>query len=284
MIGYPYYYGNEIFVLFSLDSVTELSELSELTQAASLPIFADTLNLELGDEFTYEFCDQISQVCTTFRNILKTKTVVIDYNEFRTLAMNADMIIDGVSHNLSISKKSAIRQAYNFFETKTVMVQVGGIQGALYQVGAQLQSAGSAGLVANNIGLARLAGINGLQILQAQPILALAIPTTGAIFFYGCGAIAGENPVGKILITAGDALALPMRGTEVFWNSYGNPVIQKVFGIPLILNMTQTFKIITGYTIQEVVRYIKLDKKSAIKTLKDKTIKSLSKIINWLAS
>jgi hypothetical protein len=47
--------------------------------------------------------------------------------------------------------------------------------------------------VTHTLGLAKLAGVSGLQILQAQPILAVAIPTTGAIFFYGCGAIVRNN-------------------------------------------------------------------------------------------
>ena len=292
MIGYPYLYGNEdlhqdeIFMLFSLDPVTENSELSELTQVASLPILADIVNLdlELDGEFTYELCDQISQICKTFRVIPETKTIVLDYEDFCTLATNSDMIVDGVSYNLVIPKESAMQQAQNFFSTKTVIVQAGGVQGAFYKVGSYLQSAGSAGLVMNTIGLAKLAGVNGLQILQAQPILAIAIPTTGAIFFYGCGAVAGENVVGKALITAGNALALPMKGAEILWNSYGNPVIQKVFGIPLILNMTQTFKTGTGYTVQEVAKYISFDKTSAVKILKSKTIKGLSKIMDWLTS
>ena len=81
-----------------------------------------------------------------------------------------------------------------------------------------------------------------MRILQSQSAFAVAIPTTGAMFFYGCGAIAGNNTIGKAFVTTGDVLALPMKGIEVMWNSYGNPVIQKVFGIPVILNMTQTFK------------------------------------------
>ena len=125
-----------------------------------------------------------------------------------------------------------MEQAQNFFRDKNVIVQAAGAQGTLYKVGSYLQSAGSAGLVANTLALAKLAGVSGLQILKAQPYLAVAIPTTGAMFFYGCGAIAGNTTIGKALITTGDALALPMKGVEIMWNSYGNPIIQKVFGIP----------------------------------------------------
>ena len=68
------------------------------------------------------------------------------------------------------------------------------------------------------------------------------MPTTGAIFFYECGAIAGNNALGKAFLTTGDFLSLPMKGVEIMWNSSANPVIQKVFGIPFRMKMTQTFQ------------------------------------------
>ena len=46
--------------------------------------------------------------------------------------------------------------------------------------------------------------------------LAIAISTTGTMFFYGCGAIAGNNIIGKALVTTGDVLALPMKGVEIY--------------------------------------------------------------------
>ena len=96
------------------------------------------------------------------------------------------------------------------------------------------------------------------------------------MFFYGCGASAGNNTIGKALVTTGDVLALPMKGVEIMWNSYGNPVIQKVFGIPLILNMTQTFKTGPGYTLKEIRNYIPLNNISLLKSIKNKVIKWLS--------
>eukprot|EP00957_Ditylum_brightwellii_P135082 10299202-Ditylum_brightwellii.AAC.1 len=118
-----------------------------------------------------------------------------------------------------MTQESAMEQAQNFFRDKNVIVQAGGAQGTIYKVGSYLQSVGSAGL--------KLAGVSGLEILKAQPYLAVAIPTTGAMFFYGCGAIAGNTKIAKALVTTGDALALPMKGVEIMWNSDGNPIIQK---------------------------------------------------------
>ena len=169
-----------------------------------------------------------------------------------------------------------MEQAQKFFQDKNIVVQAGGVQGAVYKVCSYLQSAGSARLVSQTLALAKLGGVSGLWILQAQPALAIAIPTTGAMFFYGYGAIAGNNTIGKALGTTGDVLALPMKGVEIMRNSYGNPVIQKVFGIPVILNMTQTFKTGPGYTLKEIGNYISLNNTFLLKSIKNKVIKWLS--------
>ena len=286
MIGYPFFYGNEDLIqkafyqneklmIFYLDPIPENSELN-LTQSASLPILLEPVNLPLGNEFTYKFCDQISQLWGSFRVMLNTRTLGLDYDGFCKLVSQSDIIISSLSSDLVITKESAMQKAQKFFSDKNVIVQAEGVQGNLYKVGSYLQSTGSAGFVANTLALAKVAGVSGFQILKAQPYLAVAIPTTGAMLFYGCGAIIGNNTFGKALINTGDAPALPMKGVEIMWNSYGNPIIQKVFGIPVILNMTQTFKTGPGYTVEEVARYISLNKKSLFKAMKDK-------IINWLS-
>jgi hypothetical protein len=227
MVGYPYYcYENEnldqgeIFMVFSLDPIEKSSKLN-LTQVVYLPILGDTVKLGLSDEFTYQFCDQISEICGTLRVIDESQTLVLDYDGFCKLVSESDTIINTVSSNLGITKELATKGAQNFFITKNVIVRAGGTQGRLYKVDSYLQSAGSAGLVANIFALAKLTGVSGLQILKAQPILVVAISTTGAIFFYGCGAIIGDNTVGKVFVTAGDVLAVPMKGVEIMWNSCG---------------------------------------------------------------
>jgi hypothetical protein len=286
MIGFPFFYEknyiaqkdldqDDKFMIFSLDPIPENSDL-KLNKLSTLPIILESSKLPLGDEFTYQFCDQISQICGTFHSLPETQTLVLDYDGFCRLVSNSDRIISTLASELEITKQSAMQQAQQFFSNKNVVVQPGGVQGTIYKVGSYLQSAGSAGLVANSLGVAKLAGVNGLQILQAQPFLAVAIPTTGAIFFYGFGTIVGNNSFGKALITTGDVLALPMKCVEIMWNSYGNSVTQKLFGIPTILNMTQTFKTGTGYTIPERAKHIKFDKKSILRSIKDRIIKWLS--------
>ena len=268
MVGYPYFYSDQDLdqdktcLMYSLNPIEKSLELN-LTHASAV-VLANNVKLELGDEFAYEFCDQISQICEVFRVIPETQTVVLDYDGFCRFASESDLVLNNISLDLMITKESAVNQAQKFFKNKNVLVQATGVQGTIYKVGSYVQSAGSAALLANTLGLAKLAGVSGLEVLQAQPMLAVAIPTSGALFFYGCGTIVGNNTVGKSLITAGNVLAFPMRGVEMMWNSYGNPVIQKVFGIPVILNMTQSLKIGPGYTFEEVSRYIRCNTNTSV--------------------
>ena len=282
MIGYPYFYESDNlnqdgnFMIFSLDPISEDSELN-LAHASSLPIIVNPSQFKLGDEFSYKFCDQISQICGSFQVIPETQTLVLDYNEFCRLVSKSDRIFSIISSDLGVTKVLAMEQAQKFFQDKNVVVQAKGVQGTIYKAGSYLQSAGSAGLVSQTLAIAKLAVVSGLAILQAQPALAIAISTTGAMFFYGCGAVFGNgSTIGKVLVTTGDVLALPMKGVEIMWNSYGNPVIQKTVGIPVILNMTQTFKTGPGYTLKEIRNYIPLNNTSLLTYIKKKVIKWLS--------
>ena len=285
---YPYFYGDDDakqdtnFLLFSLDPIAEDSDLrlyaSSLPMAsAEMALKTSDFHINAGDQFGFSLCDQISQVCKTFYIFPETSTLVLDYNGYCNLVSKSDMILTTISSELEITKASAMEQAVQFFKEKNVIVQAEGVQGALYKLGTYLQSAGSAGLVTHTVGLARLAGVNGLPVLKAQPALALAIPTCGAMFFYGLGTIAGNGTISRGLITTGDLLAMPMRGVELLWNSYGNPVVYRLFGFPLIMNMTQIFKTGHGYTLQEIAQYIPANRTSIIDACKEKLIKWLNK-------
>lgn len=282
--GYPYMYGDQDSeknsIIFSLNKLNiEKEQQLKLTLASSVPVstLVESSEFTLGDEFSYQFCQKISEVCGVLDIIPQTQTIVLDYNGFCKIVSQSDIILETLSSNLGVTDATVREQAQKFFQNKNVIVQATGLQGSIYRMGAFLQSGGSTGIIVRTIGMAQLAGVNGLQVLRAQPYLAIALPTTGAIFFYGCGLIAGNNTIGKALITVGDGLALPMKGVELLWNSYGNPIIKGVFGIPVILNMTQTLKTGPGYTLEEIQEYVLPNKTSIVRILKDKLIKWLSR-------
>ena len=118
-----------------------------------------------------------------------------------------------------------MEQAQKFFQDKKIVVQADGVQGTVYKINSYLQSVGSAGLVTQTLRLAKSAGVSDLWILQTEYAFAVAIPTTGAMLFYGYVAIIGNNIIGKGFIITGDVLALLMKSVEIMWNSYGNSII-----------------------------------------------------------
>lgn len=87
MIGYPYFYEtdnlnqDENFMIFSLDPIIKDSELN-FKYLSSLPIIIGPSQFQLGDEFTYQFCNQISQICGSFQVVEQTQTLVIDSDGF----------------------------------------------------------------------------------------------------------------------------------------------------------------------------------------------------------
>lgn len=271
IIGYPYYYGtenlsqDENFMIFSLDPIIEDSELN-FKYLSSVPLIIEPSQFQFGDEFIYQFCNQISQICGHFDLVPQIQTLIIDYDGFCNLVSKSNVILYTISSNLGVTKLSAMEQAQKLFDHKNVVVQTKGIHVTIYKTTSYLQAAGSAGLVAHTLAIARIAGVNGFRILQAQPGLAIVLPMTGSLFFYGSGAIAENNTIGKALITTGDFLSLPMQGIEIMWNSYGSPVI---------LNMTQTLKTGSGYTVKEIHKYIPLNKTSMLRSIKDKIINFL---------
>ena len=91
--------------------------------------------ITLNHEFTYLFCDHISKVYGGFRCIPETQTLVLDYNCFCRLISQSDVIMENLSYDLKITKKSAIEQTRLFFDDRNVIVQAGGIHGVVYKVG-----------------------------------------------------------------------------------------------------------------------------------------------------
>jgi hypothetical protein len=73
-------------------------------------IIVESSKLQLGDEFTYQFCYKILQICGIFRSIPETQTLVLNYDCFCRLVSKSDEIISILSSELEITKQSAIQQ------------------------------------------------------------------------------------------------------------------------------------------------------------------------------
>lgn len=129
MVGYPYFYENdnlnqdENFMVFSLDPVSEDLELN-LAHASSLslPIVVQPYQFGLGDEFSYQFCDQISQLCGSFQVIPEIQTLVLDFDGFCSFVSKSDVILSTISSDLGMTKVSAMEHAQKFFQDKNIVV------------------------------------------------------------------------------------------------------------------------------------------------------------------
>lgn len=87
-------------------------------------ILIETAELKLGDEFTYQFCDQISQVCGVFRSIPETESLVLEYDGFCKLVSHMDVIIEKASYDLAIPQKAALEQAQLFLMTRMLLFKL----------------------------------------------------------------------------------------------------------------------------------------------------------------
>lgn len=112
--------------------------------------------------------------------------------------------------------------------------------------------------------MAKAAGVTGLQIMKAQPIMLIALPTVGGMFFHGCGALIGNNTVGRTCNTIGNVLNIPMSYTELVYNAYIAPFINKTIGLPTVLNYTKQAVRGPGLNGTEAIKLLQDSKKDSI--------------------
>lgn len=231
-----------------------------------------------GSEFDlsgYTICNELVQNCQDISYFPNTKSFVLTNDSFCKLVEN-EMFLDNISKGLNISKGEAVNQIANFFSDKMLLVQQTGVQKYLYKVGTFAQTAGSASMTARTLVMAKAAGVTGLNIIKAQPLLVIALPTVGAMFFHGCGQIIGNNTVGRSFNTIGNILNLPMTFTEITYNAYLAPLVNRTLGIPTILNYTKQAQRGPGLDASEALGLLKSSEKgSIIKSLKCFVIKQL---------
>lgn len=228
------------------------------------------------DPAGFTICTEFMKTCHDANYIPNTRTFILTNDSFCHLVEESQLFITNVSNALNIDEGQAIGQISEFFENKNLLVQQTGLQGYLYKVGTFVQTAGSATMVSRTVTMAKAAGVDGLTILRAQPFMIIAIPTVGAIFFHGCGSIAGNNTVGRTFNTIGNTLNLPMVFCESTYNSYVAPIINKTLGIPTVLNYTKQAMRGPGLDGEEAMKLLTDGhKNSIVKTIKCFVIKKL---------
>jgi hypothetical protein len=193
-----------------------------------------------------------------------SKSFVISTDTFSHLVETNDLFISNVSKALEVDKGQAIKQISDFFVDKPFLVQQTGVQGGLYRLGTFAQTAGAASMLSRTLAFSKAAGVGGLIIIQAQPLILVALPSVGAMFFHGCGTLLGNTTYGRTCNTVGNILNLPMAGVELIYNVYGAPIVNATFGIPTILNYTKQAKRGIGLDTKEALDFICAAKKPSI--------------------
>lgn len=149
------------------------------------------------DTSSYTICNEFVKSCQDLSYLPNTKTFILTNDSFCQLVEQNHVFIDNVSNALSIDKNQAIDEIAKFFEDKTLLVHQKGLQRHLDRVGTFAQTAGSASMVSRTIVMAKAAGVTGLNIIQAQPLMLVALPRVEVMFFHGCGSLAGNNTVSR---------------------------------------------------------------------------------------
>jgi len=224
----------------------------------------------------YTICHQLSKRCHEIGYLPSSKTFVMTDNSFCQLVEETEELISDIALSLKVSDEQAISAVSNFFKDRSILVSQSGAPGYFYKIGTYLQTAGSATMVARTVSFAKMAGVSGLKILQTQPLLLITLPTVGAMFFHGCGSLAGNTTVGRTFNTIGNTLNLPMSYAELIYNTYASPAIARIFGIPTLLNYTKQASRGPGLDAQEATKLLGgVKKDSVIKHIKCWVIKKL---------
>lgn len=205
-------------------------------------------------------CEELTKKCQDLQYLPETKTFILSDESFCKLANSPEQFIDDIAIALNVNKGTAMNAVSEFFSDRTLLVQQTGTDGFIYKVGSYTQTGGSAILIGRTVAMARAAGVEGLALVQAQPFLVFAIPTVGAIFFHGCGAIAGNNTIGRSCNSIGNFLNLPMSLIELTYNTYLSRPIAKITGISTVLNYTKQMQRGPGLDPIEAMKLVRKSK------------------------
>lgn len=250
-------------------------------------IFSDELNLISLKQFEFNFesqfnrsgytvCSELTNRCHDISYLPKTKTFIISDNSFSSLVEQSQSFISDVAVALKIDKNQSIKEIANFFEDKTFLVQQRGLQGNIYKIGTFAQTAGPATMLSRTIIMSKAAGVSGLSLIKAQPLMLIVVPTVGAMFFHGCGALSGNTTVGRTCNTIGNVLNLPMFYCESVYNSYISPLVNRTIGIPTVFNYTKQAMRGPGLDTTEAIKMLSDSQKdSIVKSIKCWVIKKL---------
>ena len=204
----------------------------------------------------YTILCRLGENCESLKYFPNTSKIVLDSNQqSRLLYSNLETdFISNVAKDLKISNQAAIEKSMDFFSDKTVVVQITGFQGKIFNMMRYAQNTVPMVYTADAVSVLKTTGMTGIQIVKKGPLTFVGATYIGALFFSYCGSIVGNNPVGSILNFTSYTLSLPMQGVEITVNGLILRPISNFVGLPLILNGTQEMRIGKGMSLQEYTK------------------------------
>jgi hypothetical protein len=212
--------------------------------------------------------EELRKNCPCLSHFPETETLLVTDKSFYQLMHNRESFVANISESLNITNFETGNAVKEFFENKKLLVQPTGLEGNLYTLGTYLQGLGSTLMTVRTLIMSKPLQVTGLPLLEAQPFLVVAVPTVGAIFFYSCGSIIGNNTVGKVFNTVGNVLSFPMVGTELVYNRYIGPFLNSTIGVKTVLNLTQQIKRGPGLDALEALQLLRSNNNSMIQSIK----------------
>ena len=222
----------------------------DLEKCINISEYIDKIDLSTNAQSSI-FCDIIKQQCIGSVYIDRSNTMVLTNKSFIGVLDSINESLNSLDLVDSIAHDKLIEDTLSFFDEKKVVVIQEGIQGSIYKAGRFIQSYGSTALTIESIMMSRLMGVTGSKVFAGQPLLYVALPTVGGIFFHGMSIIVGENVVGRSCQSLGNVLLIPMKGTEVVLNNLVFLPLGRITGIPILINMTEAINVGSGLSIKD---------------------------------
>ncbi len=188
----------------------------------------------------YTICAELSKTSEALQYFGQSKTIILTNSNMWKLADALDPFVDNVTMALDISQDKALSEITNFFKDKTVTVMPKGAQGVIYKFGLYAEVVAPATFLGSAIAAGQTLGVRGLHVLASQPLLFVAVCSSGSLFFNGIGLLAGNNTIGNTSRAIGWGLNRPLAGVEVVLKHIPLKAFTAVTGIPAWLNFTKT--------------------------------------------
>lgn len=211
------------------DIIADQKEYIDLSYAAADGIVSFDKQTQLISSELLKHCEKLSY-------IPETNTVLMTNVDMQNIFGANETISENISSILKIDVNTTKDAINDYFGKHIVIVQPKGLAGGVYVMGQWAQTLAPAYYTHQVVSMSSLLGNRGLYILGNRPLLAVAICTSGGLFFNGLGVVLGNNTAGNCCKTIGWALNRPMKGVEIVLNNLVCAPITAVTGLPLIFN------------------------------------------------